>query len=125
MKNGTNAPPAGVTRRPYNRKHGRHTLLWPAHAQATTPILTREGQDVMSGARTTASDGVPTNEVIVFAYDTAVVVYQKCNRKISYETKHCRCAPYKYRVKSFLHPVPCNPVICQSRPAEYRVFFVA
>ena len=34
------------------------------HAQAAITILTREGQDVMSGAGITASDGVPTNEVV-------------------------------------------------------------
>ena len=34
------------------------------HAQAAITILTREGQDVMSVAGTTASDGVPTSEVV-------------------------------------------------------------
>ena len=49
-----------------------------------------------------------------FAYDTALKV--QSNHK-----KHCACcAPYKHRVKSFLHPVPCNLVIYQSRPVQSR-----
>ena len=55
-----------------------------------------------------------TWHAVTFAYDTVLEVQ-------SYHKKHCACCvPYKYRVKSFLHPVPCNPVIYQSRPVQSR-----
>ena len=39
----------------------------------------------------------------------------------SYHKKRCACrVPYKYREKLFSHPIPCNPVIYQSRPVQSR-----
>ena len=57
---------------------------------------------------------------VTFAYDTELWQYEKCNR--IYHKKRCcaSCVPYKNRVKSFLHPVPCNPVVYQSRPVQSR-----
>ena len=76
------------------------------------PMLTREGQDVMSVAGTTASDGLPTSEVVEVEPSSAAEPSRPMSTAL-FDTREVS----SHEIPCFLRPV-------KSRPVESRAFYV-